>query len=283
MSSTSTECNATKDRKSKRGSRNTTARPHNALDKMMVGTASEPCIPFSASSSTSLPSTSSLALPLQTALAGSPPDADPSFMEQTTPLSDSKGTGQQDIQRKSCGGKTHSMQTRNQKKIAAAAAQVEPLRLDDRSVDEEVVDLTCETSEPIVVDLTHNDSVVVVGESGQQPNREFRRQPLSDSLILSSDDDDDSGHTESDAVVTRKLPREVGRKEFASSSYSGTVSCPICIESYAEIVQSGRLIVSTKCGHIFCSLCLSNSLGHANFCPTCRRELTPKEYHPIYI
>uniref|UniRef100_A0A670HML8 RING-type domain-containing protein n=1 Tax=Podarcis muralis TaxID=64176 RepID=A0A670HML8_PODMU len=169
-------------------------------------------------------------------------------------------------------------------KIAAVAAQVKPLRLDDRSVDEEVVDLTCETSEPIVVDLTHNDSVVVVGESGQQPNREFRRQPLSDSLILSSDDDDDdSGHTESDALATRELPREVGRKEFASSRSSGTVYCPICIESYAEIVQSGRLIVSTKCGHIFCSLCLSNALGHANFCPTCRRELTQKEYHPIYI
>jgi len=29
---------------------------------------------------------------------------------------------------------------------------------------EEVVDLTCESSEPVVVDLTHNDSVVVSSE-----------------------------------------------------------------------------------------------------------------------
>ncbi|XP_053229107.1 E3 ubiquitin-protein ligase RNF4-like [Podarcis raffonei] len=287
MSSTSTECNATKHSKSKRGSRNTSARPPHTLDKMMVGTASEPCIPSSSSSpspssSSSLPSTSSLALPLlQTAFAGSPPGAGLSFMEQTTPFGGNKGTEQQEIQRKYCGCKTRSVQTCNQWKIAAAAAQVKPHSLNDRSIDAEVVDLTCKTSEPIVVDLTNNDSVVLVGESGQQPNREFRPQPLSDSLVFSGGGGDDSRHTQSGALATRKLPREVGRKDFARSS--GTLSCGICIDSYAEIVQSGRLIVSTTCGHIFCSQCLSNFLGHANFCPICRRKLTPKEYHPLYM
>ncbi|XP_053229111.1 E3 ubiquitin-protein ligase RNF4-like [Podarcis raffonei] len=209
MSSTSTECNATQHSNSKRGSRNTSARPPHTLDKMMVGTASEPCIPSSAASA-SLP---------------------------------------------------HS--------------------LNDRSMDVEVVDLTCETSEPLVVDLTQDDSLVLVGESGQQPDREFRPQPLSDSLVFSGGGGDDSRHTQSGALATRKLPREVGRREFARSS--GTLSCGICIDSFAEIVQSGWLIVSTTCGHIFCSQCLSNFLRYANFCPICRRHLTPKEFHPIYM
>ncbi|XP_053229123.1 E3 ubiquitin-protein ligase RNF4-like [Podarcis raffonei] len=161
------------------------------------------------------------------------------------------------------------------------AASKEATGLNDRSIDVEVVDLTCETSESIVVDLTQDDSLVLVGESGQQPNRELRHQPLSDSLIFSGGGGGDSRHTQSGALATRKLPREVGRMEFARSS--GTLSCGICIDSYAESVQSGRLIVSTTCGHIFCSQCLSNFLRHANFCPICRRKLTPKEYHPIYI
>uniref|UniRef100_A0A452H2A8 E3 ubiquitin-protein ligase RNF4 n=1 Tax=Gopherus agassizii TaxID=38772 RepID=A0A452H2A8_9SAUR len=64
---------------------------------------------------------------------------------------------------------------------------------------------------------------------------------------------------------------------------SGTVSCPICMDGYSEIIQSGRLIVSTKCGHVFCSQCLRDSLRNANSCPTCRKKLNHKQYHPIYI
>ncbi|KAI5104918.1 E3 ubiquitin-protein ligase RNF4 [Silurus meridionalis] len=74
---------------------------------------------------------------------------------------------------------------------------------------EDVVDLTCEGSEPAVVDLTNNDSVV--------------------------------------------------------------------------IIESGRLMVSTKCGHLFCSQCIRDSLARAHNCPTCRKKLTYKQYHPIYI
>lgn len=52
---------------------------------------------------------------------------------------------------------------------------------------------------------------------------------------------------------------------------------------FFQIVQSGRLIVSTKCGHVFCSQCLRDSLRNANSCPTCRKKLTHGQYHPIYI
>nr|4AP4_A Chain A, E3 UBIQUITIN LIGASE RNF4 [Rattus norvegicus]5AIT_A Chain A, E3 UBIQUITIN-PROTEIN LIGASE RNF4 [Rattus norvegicus]5AIU_A Chain A, E3 UBIQUITIN-PROTEIN LIGASE RNF4 [Rattus norvegicus] len=64
---------------------------------------------------------------------------------------------------------------------------------------------------------------------------------------------------------------------------SGTVSCPICMDGYSEIVQNGRLIVSTECGHVFCSQCLRDSLKNANTCPTCRKKINHKRYHPIYI
>ncbi|KAK2513248.1 hypothetical protein Q9233_015661 [Columba guinea] len=178
---------------------------------------------------------------------------------------------------------------------AEMASEAEPIELEE-SAGEEVVDLTCESSDPVVVDLTHNDSVVVSSDwhaclnvavklenQRQRRNLRLRSQRQSDSCVLSSDDEDET--RDNDVYVTDKVSRELGplEDETASSKPSGTVSCPICMDGYSEIVQSGRLIVSTKCGHVFCSQCLRDSLRNANSCPTCRKKLTHRQYHPIYI
>uniref|UniRef100_A0A672QGD4 Uncharacterized protein n=1 Tax=Sinocyclocheilus grahami TaxID=75366 RepID=A0A672QGD4_SINGR len=52
---------------------------------------------------------------------------------------------------------------------------------------EDVVDLTCEGSEPAVVDLTNNDSIVVV-EDGVRS----RRGQGTESYVLSSDEEEES-------------------------------------------------------------------------------------------
>ena len=55
----------------------------------------------------------------------------------------------------------------------------------------ELVGLTCGSLEPVVVDLTHNDSVVIVEERGR-PRRNGRRlrQDHTDSCVVSSDDEE---------------------------------------------------------------------------------------------
>uniref|UniRef100_A0A8C4VIU4 E3 ubiquitin-protein ligase RNF4 n=1 Tax=Gopherus evgoodei TaxID=1825980 RepID=A0A8C4VIU4_9SAUR len=187
-------------------------------------------------------------------------------------------------QRKRRGGAINSRQTRKRNRLVASATEMaseaEPIELEE-SAGEEVVDLTCESSEPVVVDLTHNDSVVVKNQ--RERNLGLRSQQQSDSCVLSSDDEDES--RDNDVYVTNKVSGELGtlEDETASSRPSGTVSCPICMDGYSEIIQSGRLIVSTKCGHVFCSQCLRDSLRNANSCPTCRKKLNHKQYHPIYI
>ncbi|XP_065261513.1 E3 ubiquitin-protein ligase RNF4 [Emys orbicularis] len=190
-------------------------------------------------------------------------------------------------QRKRRGGAINSRQTRKRNRLVASATEMaseaEPIELEE-SAGEEVVDLTCESSEPVVVDLTHNDSVVIVEENQRQRrNLGLRSQQQSDSCVLSSDDEDES--RDNDVYVTNKVSGDLEtlEDETASSRPSGTVSCPICMDGYSEIVQSGRLIVSTKCGHVFCSQCLRDSLRNANSCPTCRKKLNHKQYHPIYI
>lgn len=161
-----------------------------------------------------------------------------------------------------------------QSSATAMATATETIEVEES---EEVVDLTCESYEPVVVDLTHNDSVVIVEENSS--HRRNRSQATS--CILSSDEEDSR---DTDVFVTNRVSRDASSVEPDGSRFSaGKVSCPICLDGYSEIVKSRRLIVSTKCGHIFCSQCIRDALKTAGSCPTCRKKLTHKQYHPIYI
>ncbi|XP_075713292.1 E3 ubiquitin-protein ligase RNF4 isoform X2 [Rhinoderma darwinii] len=177
-------------------------------------------------------------------------------------------------------GKSRSSQRRRRgaSTTSAMAAVIEPIEVEESG--EEVVDLTCESLEPVVVDLTHNDSVVIVEEHQTRRRRNATRTTTQTaSCILSSDDED---ARDNDLSANRRS-RDPPPPEHNNSRTSGSVSCPICMDGYSEITQSGRLIVSTKCGHIFCSQCLRDALKNVTSCPTCRKKLTPKQYHPIYI
>ncbi|MBV96440.1 E3 ubiquitin-protein ligase RNF4, partial [Eschrichtius robustus] len=117
----------------------------------------------------------------------------------------------------------------------------------------------------------------------RRPRRNARRlrQEHADSCVLSSDDEELP--RDRDVYVTTHTPRNAREEAATGLRPSGTVSCPICMDGYSEIVQNGRLIVSTECGHVFCSQCLRDSLKNANTCPTCRKKINHKRYHPIYI
>ncbi|XP_047440605.1 RING finger protein 4 [Mugil cephalus] len=134
---------------------------------------------------------------------------------------------------------------------------------------EEVVDLTCEGSEAAVVDLTNNDSVLLVDEGPQN-----RRLAAAESYVVSSDEDEDTSPVLNAAAIS---------SAHTSRATPGVISCPVCLDFYSEIVESGRLVVSTKCGHVFCSQCLRDALTSSRTCPTCRKKLTPRQYHPLYV
>ncbi|XP_014414200.1 E3 ubiquitin-protein ligase RNF4 [Vicugna pacos] len=207
--------------------------------------------------------------------------------------------------RKRRGGTVSSRQAQKRAREAASApemaSEADPIELVE-SAGDEIVDLTCESLEPVVVDLTHNDSVVGelwapgppfseeeagssqrIVEERRRPRRTARRlrQDQADSCVVSSDEEELS--RDRDVYVTTHTPRNAREEAATGPRPSGTVSCPICMDGYSEIVQNGRLIVSTECGHVFCSQCLRDSLKNANTCPTCRKKINHKRYHPIYI
>ncbi|XP_044267375.1 E3 ubiquitin-protein ligase BRE1-like [Tribolium madens] len=55
-------------------------------------------------------------------------------------------------------------------------------------------------------------------------------------------------------------------------------SCPICLESLSD-----RPAAVTICGHVFCKECITETARTMKKCPTCRKTITAKKIHPIYL
>lgn len=56
-------------------------------------------------------------------------------------------------------------------------------------------------------------------------------------------------------------------------------SCPICLE-----VLDGNIVPgATICGHIFCMACIKKAVKTSKTCPTCRKRITVKQIHPLYL
>ncbi|XP_027532945.1 E3 ubiquitin-protein ligase RNF4-like [Neopelma chrysocephalum] len=108
------------------------------------------------------------------------------------------------------------------------------------------------------------DSQLLEEYEQQRRNVTLRSQRQSDSSVRGSNDEDEA------------IDNDVAWP-------AGTIRCPICRDFYSEILQSERLLLSTQCGHVFCSQCLPVALETASTCPICRTELTHERYHPIYI
>lgn len=124
----------------------------------------------------------------------------------------------------------------------------------------DVVDLTSDLG--AVVDLT-NDTVLVLDEEQAQ------------SYVVSSD--------EEEPAVTGTTTTSTAPPQRRGRSSGVHINCPVCMDSYYEIVDSGRLLVSTRCGHVFCSLCLRDALNQSHNCPICRKKLPKGHYHPLHL
>eukprot|EP00092_Neocalanus_flemingeri_P026166 GFUD01028359.1.p1 GENE.GFUD01028359.1~~GFUD01028359.1.p1 ORF type:complete len:293 (-),score=59.85 GFUD01028359.1:213-1091(-) len=68
-----------------------------------------------------------------------------------------------------------------------------------------------------------------------------------------------------------------------SSVSTASLKCPVCLETFYAIRKRGSRLVSTTCGHVFCGRCLPACVRTSGQCPTCRRRLGYKDFHPLYL
>merc|ERR1711874_5196 len=66
-------------------------------------------------------------------------------------------------------------------------------------------------------------------------------------------------------------------------SSSNEISCPVCLDTKSRVLATSRRMVSTLCGHIFCSRCLPTCIQNDGKCPSCRRPLNIRGYHDLFF
>lgn len=106
---------------------------------------------------------------------------------------------------------------------------------------------------------------------GQAPNSRkggFRQgQQRMVAKPVSTDSSDDCVVIGSNLQPPKKMQREPQPVKLV---------CAICLDAMKEEM-------STVCGHVFCRECIFGAIRAQKRCPTCRRKLTPKEVHRIYL
>ena len=120
--------------------------------------------------------------------------------------------------------------------------------------------------------------VVIVPESDDEV------QFLSSSLPCSSPDNKPrpSIHTSSPSLTSSHPPSSASTLAYNSTTKL-SITCPVCMDQASLFESSGRNLVTTICGHVFCDSCIKNAISSLHKCPVCSRRLTIKQYHRLFI
>lgn len=166
------------------------------------------------------------------------------------------------------------------RRAGTAQPQFVDLTCDDCNYEEQFVDLTDLNGSPIVIPST--PATVPATR-----NHDDLRSPYVVSDASVSDDDL--------PPVPFKLTAKPRTKQSTSNSQTGSSSaadtsssahCPVCLDALSEVKAAGRQVMATTCGHVFCEECLSSvlrgSAGSRN-CPTCRKKISSRSVHPLFI
>ncbi|XP_076818303.1 E3 ubiquitin-protein ligase RNF4-like isoform X2 [Clavelina lepadiformis] len=127
-----------------------------------------------------------------------------------------------------------------------------------------------ETSDSEAVDLTCNDSVELVDLTTPAS---LIRPPLNRTQKRT----DAAG-----LITTTSAPRQ-DLLSHEDTSPILKLNCPVCLEPLHSVIRAGRKICSTVCGHIFCRSCIKQAVRTCKKCPTCRKKLTEKGFHDIFL
>ncbi|CAG5130872.1 unnamed protein product [Candidula unifasciata] len=107
------------------------------------------------------------------------------------------------------------------------------------------------------------------------------RTPLRSSYVLSSEDSDSDELPDTPIMISES---NVAANETIMRSPEGVkISCPVCLDDTKQIQRSGKIVMSTTCGHIFCDQCIKAAITAQHACPTCRKKLYQRNIHPLFI
>ena len=165
--------------------------------------------------------------------------------------------------------------------------------VDEDGGQQQIVDLTCDDYiyEEQFVDLTNFDSspAIIPDTPTVRPVTRDSNNLQSPFLISDgsvTDDDLPPVPFKLTSKPRTKQPLSNGQTGESSANTMSTASCPVCLDSFGEVKAAGRQVMATTCGHVFCDECLKAVLdapAGGRKCPTCRKKLSARTVHPLFL
>lgn len=77
-------------------------------------------------------------------------------------------------------------------------------------------------------------------------------------------------------LTTVNLSSPPQPQRSATGNSRDVLRCSICLDSVSHPT-------STICGHLFCEACIRLAVRQTGLCPTCRRKLSIRQVHRVYL
>ncbi|XP_052101046.1 E3 ubiquitin-protein ligase RNF4-like [Mytilus californianus] len=164
--------------------------------------------------------------------------------------------------------------------VVDVEAHSECIDLTSEHGNDDFIDLTSPTQTRAQVAVNDSPVIIVTGRDIVTPPR-GRRRPL-----RSPDIENEIECLDLDIEISeRPSTSGLGSPNRGTVNSPGIrrITCPICMDDYKELQQNKVQLMSTVCGHLFCKPCIQISVRTHRQCPTCRRRLTEKQIHPIFL
>ncbi|XP_068152561.1 uncharacterized protein dgrn [Drosophila tropicalis] len=81
-----------------------------------------------------------------------------------------------------------------------------------------------------------------------------------------------------DCIIDSPSPPKRACESADNSQQDNSYRCPVCLESASQ-----REPTSTKCGHVFCKVCIQAAIQSSHKCPICNKKLTARQTFRIYL
>ena len=99
------------------------------------------------------------------------------------------------------------------------------------------------------------------------------------SLISAGTADIIANVTQNPQPRKRMLPQPIISGDPGPKVEPAMLKCTICLELASPETQ----LISTVCGHIFCKGCFESSQRVARNCPNCRKKMSKKSFHKLFL
>jgi len=158
------------------------------------------------------------------------------------------------------------------------------------TLDDDVIDLTSDDDTPII--RPANNAVFI--DLAETPPLFDERESGNTRMNFGQNDPHKLIKTESGAIEWNQAQLKDQAHENCSnckrcrsdagSSSNLTLLCPVCLDSFEMIKAEGqRQLISTKCGHVFCSSCIDDIMRKHKCCPSCRTAIRKPSLRAIFL